>query len=573
MLITLSLWILILAVSLGYGFAAHALLQRGAPAESPLSLSRLIPLALLGFVVVNVLATLLSLVMPIAALALLLVAAPALVLFTVFLRKFAAAAQPAFPLAKRTRWLFIAGGLVLLALTAWLTTGAINNSDTYIYHAQSIRWIESYPAIRGLGNFFNRLAYNSNWFVQNALFSFAWLGGPSFHVLNGFLVFVVHLFGLYEFCAALQARQLSAVHWLGLFLIPLGIISIGTQASAPSTDLPAAYAGWMAAFLAIRAAKDKDSDPITLAVVFGLVAFALIIKISIAPLVQLPLWLSLRQLRQGKFRRVLLLWVWMAVIALPWMARNVLLSGYLVYPASQTGLPVSWKIPRQWVEQDSAGIRAWGFNERAPYRDVLAQPFPQRIKTWFFNLTRNQQGMVLFSLGTPLLLITGGLSARRKEEPAATTAVLEAGWIFFACELTWLWISPNLRFGYVYVLFLCALGLALLAGWALRLVRLPVDWAGLLAVLLVTGVLALLLVRSLSLHNLLYRAAFPQDYALRATDVCTINAGTQEIFCARDYGECGYHDFPCHAWGNDYARMVGDTFTEGFYLELPEATP
>lgn len=51
--------------------------------------------------------------------------------------------------------------------------------DTYLYHAQAIRWIEEYGIVPGLGNLHNRLAYNSSVLSLQALFSLKFMWGEA----------------------------------------------------------------------------------------------------------------------------------------------------------------------------------------------------------------------------------------------------------------------------------------------------------------------------------------------------------------------------------------------------------
>lgn len=65
--------------------------------------------------------------------------------------------------------------------------------DSDLYHAQSIRWIEEYGVVPGLGNLHERFAYNSSFFALSALFSMKFLCGTSMHTMSGFFcVGVVH---------------------------------------------------------------------------------------------------------------------------------------------------------------------------------------------------------------------------------------------------------------------------------------------------------------------------------------------------------------------------------------------
>ena len=54
-------------------------------------------------------------------------------------------------------------GMVLCVIIGLLVSRlialSVGHLDTPLYHAQSIRWIEDYGAVKGLGNIHNRFAY------------------------------------------------------------------------------------------------------------------------------------------------------------------------------------------------------------------------------------------------------------------------------------------------------------------------------------------------------------------------------------------------------------------------------
>ena len=569
MLISAMVWMVVFVVSAGYGLMIENCLQLAAPEERNLrSPAYWLMVFYIGFISVNVLAATLSLLMPLSWLAFVLVALPGTALFVFTVRKKARTAA-VFPLRGGYASLFFAGAAVLLVLCLWLTSAPINNADTYIYHAQSIRWIESYPAVRGLGNFFIRLAYNSNWFVQTALFSFVWLGGFSLHVLNGLLVFTVSLYFLFEFTLSAQDSAVKFREWLGLLLIPLGLVTIGTQSSAPSTDLPVVFLAWLAGFLALPRKSGEEISRLRSFCIAGLLAFALVVKLSIAPMLLLALLVLWGWLRRKQIRFALVLAVWMAAIALPWMARNIVVSGYAIYPVEQSGLPVDWRVPPSVVENDQRGIRAWGFHERMAPEEVLARPYIQRMRMWFAQLTFNQKGMVLAALFSPFIAaVLASLGRLTRQEPLSLQALLVL-LSFYGGFLFWGLVSPNVRFGYAYMLFLLAACLSLGLEWLLKAVKMPPLSAGLAGLAGLLVVLSLLLARAVDTRGLPWRLVIPHDYERRAVVACTINEGKTDIFCARDYGECGYDAFPCHAWGSDYVRLRGEELTDGFLMVLP----
>ena len=81
--------------------------------------------------------------------------------------------------------------LFLFLLFAYGASRGIIHYDTSLYHAQSIRWIEEYGTVRGLGNLHCRLAYNSSSFALSALYSMSFIGGQSYHCAAGWLAFLL----------------------------------------------------------------------------------------------------------------------------------------------------------------------------------------------------------------------------------------------------------------------------------------------------------------------------------------------------------------------------------------------
>lgn len=81
--------------------------------------------------------------------------------------------------------------IFFMFLCLYYVSEPIKNYDTALYHAQSIRWIEEYGVVPGLGNLHHRFAYNNSIFSLQALFSLKFLtGGVSLHNINGFLALI-----------------------------------------------------------------------------------------------------------------------------------------------------------------------------------------------------------------------------------------------------------------------------------------------------------------------------------------------------------------------------------------------
>ena len=65
--------------------------------------------------------------------------------------------------------------------------------DSDLYHAQSIRWIEEYGIVKGLGNIHVRFAYNSSFFALSALYSMPYIFGQSMHSVNGMIALILSI--------------------------------------------------------------------------------------------------------------------------------------------------------------------------------------------------------------------------------------------------------------------------------------------------------------------------------------------------------------------------------------------
>jgi hypothetical protein len=142
------------------------------------------------------------------------------------------------------------------------------------------------------------------------------------------------------------------------------------------------------------------------------------------------------------------------LLYLPWLGRNYILSGYLVYPLSVTGiLNPDWKVPKDLVLLDYTFIKYGpriALNDPAKlqaYKAMsVAHSFTSVIATQFREKIYAELFMLFAGLASPLLWIK--LYAR-KEKPAP---VLFGYWLcVFAGVLSWLIFSGDYRFGFVFL--------------------------------------------------------------------------------------------------------------------------
>ena len=547
MLITLLIWLYMLAVCWVYGqFLLNLVFKQTDFAEEPGGGALAV---LAGLILLTSISSYVSLISPIGFwINLILLAVASFLLLTRRVR---------LPrIDKRSAFRDISLAVLALAVLIVLenATHRPDNPDTVIYHAQAIRWIESYPAVPGLGNLHGRLAFNSAWFLSNALFSFAFLGGQSFH-LAGSLLFLVFLLYCWPGFQAVLRREFSHSALLKTALIPLSFALLGAEISSPGTDLPANLLIWLVAILWVEdSEKPRPFRPFFM-VIFS--AFAVTVKLSALPVLLLVLILFIQAWLRGDKKNLALLSASSAAIMLPFLLRNVILSGYLLYPYPAIDIfSFDWKVPAARALQERQAILAWGRLPRMNAVDVLSMSFTKWFPLWLEKQTLNRKVMLFVSLLSPLGVLPLAWFKRtsRKELP---------GWlVMYLGAWFWLLSAPDFRFGVGFLIPAILLGIL---PWLEEALSRGTKWARLFSTpaLILTGVfLGLTLINSVELRSLSTRLLLPADYQRVPTQGCDLANGS--IFCAKALDACSYQDFPCIPAPRPWVQMRGPDLQTGF---------
>jgi hypothetical protein len=142
---------------------------------------------------------------------------------------------------------------------------------------------------------------------------------------------------------------------------------------------------------------------------------------------------------------------------LPYLVRNVIISGWLFYPVDSIDLfNFVWKIPVEYMKVDSAQIKVWG---RCLY-DI--QRVDEGIRSWlpiWWESKQHYEEMLIYSqfVGGVLLAI---LFVRRLLEKRFDMAVAVFYVTILANILMWFLTAPFIRYGLAFLLLLplCTVG-------------------------------------------------------------------------------------------------------------------
>lgn len=337
--------------------------------------------------------------------------------------------------------------LLLFLLFAYGTSTGIIHYDTGLYHAQSIRWIEEYGVIKGLGNLHSRLAYNSAAFCLSALYSFSFLSGQSFHCCAGFLAFLLALT-----CGEAFSKNREKKLKLSDFARVLGLyylLIIFDEMISPASDYFMVLCVFyiVIRWLDLLEEGEKSYVPYGLLCIMGVCVVTF--KLSGALILLLTLKPAVQMIREKRGKEILLYMGAGVLTLLPFLIRNVILSGWLLYPFTFVDLfDVPFKIPKGMADYDSKEIQVFGRG----YSDVTRyeEPITAWFKDWAAALDPvNLVFLILAFLG--FLLLAGfavyGIKKRKKEMAEYLLVMGTMG----ICFLFWLTSAPLIRYGCVYL--------------------------------------------------------------------------------------------------------------------------
>lgn len=346
----------------------------------------------------------------------------------------------------------------LILIWSYCTSRGYMHYDSDLYHAQSIRWIEEYGVVKGLGNIHVRFAYNSSFFALSALYSMRFLLGSSLHTVNGFFALLLSAEVL-RFLDISKRKKVILADFarLGAFYY---LTVIYREIVAPASD----YAIMCVVFYLVIKWLDlleTDRDEITpfaLLCVGGVYAVSLKLTAGLILLLVLkPAWMLISRKRW----KDIFIYVAMGIIVLaPWITRTVIISGYLLYPFPALDLfSVDWKINAAAAALDAAEIKTWGrgLNNAALVDLPVKEWFPSWFQTMLPMLGKlliiaDIICLFLFLIILMLFFVRGIRKKVRDDRFIVFGEYLLVLAAVIVSYLFWQLSAPLLRYGYAYVL-------------------------------------------------------------------------------------------------------------------------
>lgn len=338
---------------------------------------------------------------------------------------------------------------VLVLLWAYFTSRGYMHYDSDLYHAQSIRWIEEYGVVPGLGNLHERFAYNSSFFALSALFSMKFAYGTSMHAMSGFFALVLSITAL-DISKSWKDKKFALPGYARVGLIYY-LITIMDEVVSPASDYSVMCIIFFIVikWLDLLEEKVKDIAPYALLCVLGV--YALTLKLT-AGLIILLVIKPLYYLIKEKKRKDILIYLLLGlIVAVPWFVRTVIISGWLLYPFTALDLfNFDWEMNAAGIELDAAQIKTWG---RALYNASLVDvPITQWFPNWFrTTLSGTEKLLIIGCILCAILFVINVIIAFCKKQKEKGDIILVVGTVLCS-YVFWQISAPLIRYGYAYVL-------------------------------------------------------------------------------------------------------------------------
>ena len=354
------------------------------------------------------------------------------------------------------------------AVTVWLSNHALGGArygDTGAYFLPTVHWYLAHRILPGLGNLHGFFALNQSHFLYVAALDVGPFAGRSFHLANGLLVLILAVRMIVATERVLRVRHAASMGDLYYACMLPGTLALGVGLflTSPSPDVAIFALGTVCSGELIALfADDPPRRAARLRVLVLLAVAGVTAKLSFLGFaaVLLPVALGIWWWRDRPSGARLLRELGVATIVglaafVPWIARNVVMSGFPFFPSAVIVLPVEWR-----VQTDVEGWLRYSVHPGGALA-MFHQP------RWFLQQLLKQEWHAIDVLG-PLVVGFAGLSiallrrvARRRGAGALPLAAILPA---LASLVFCLMMSPVPRYAGATMWMLAAIGVLLACG-------------------------------------------------------------------------------------------------------------
>ena len=316
--------------------------------------------------------------------------------------------------------------------------------DTGLYHSQAVQWIEEYGVVPGLGNLHHRFAYNSAIMCLQALFSMKFLFGQQMHCVNGFMFILFTSYAVTSMKFVKNKRIYISDFLRVAFFI---YYNMDTSFSSLGSDLISLC---LVIYIVIKYVEGIEDDISNIEYYCYLSILALIaisFKLSVALIVLIVIYPAYMLIKDKNWKLIIKLISLGVVLTLPFLIRNIIISGYIVYPFPKLDLfSFDWKMNKYVCLWDAKEVKSWG---QGVCDANLSPTFREWFEIWINRQSNANKCLFFASIIISVLLVVISIVNYIKEKdlrkPVLSVTVL--GMLIY-----WFAGAPLMRYGIVFTI-------------------------------------------------------------------------------------------------------------------------
>ena len=474
-----------------------------------------------------------------------------------------------------TRIIKVIAFLIFFVAALFFTTEGNFFSDSGYYHEQSIRWIEEFGTVKGSVHILKRLAYNSCYFCQCALYSMRDIFSQSLHCLSGFYGILVMGYALAGFNKSIRTNAIRLAPFVYFILLC-------SEITSPASDYPLVFSVFYVAIRWFELLDDNEEHYSPYALLSLFVVFLISIKLTVGCLILIVIKPAIAMIKEKRIKEIITSIMAGIIILLPYFIRNYIICGWLIYPFTKIDIfNPDWKLPMRHVQTDADEIKVWGRG-----MGQIGGQVTDGIKVWLPHWWEYMSVPNRMIVASAIIVLSVYLVyrvcrfisevIRHGIKKTATEVVIDNidRYIFEVALLFsllyWFFESPLFRYGvcYIFIAMFYAIGDMLGEAWNKSvIIKVAVVLICVLTMIPFTN--GIIEYFKWNYECILYYSDY--EYFVMQEDYPRVEYGTTEIngvtfyYPKEELGQIGYHMFPA-LWfnGTDNVESRGDKITDGY---------
>lgn len=443
--------------------------------------------------------------------------------------------------------------------------GPTNMDDTESYHIQMVKWINEYGTVPGIAVLHERFGFNSSWFIAIAQFMPTGNVVKIYSILNGSLSLAVGFYLISECRRALILKNVNLVFSL-LAILALCLFSwpiLRGNAGNSNYDMITAVLVFILLLESIKFKEDIKNSLSIEWIVWPVFLFT--VRIINYPFLLLSATMLFWLIRERNFKSTLPFLFICTLAVLPFLTRNVLVSGYPFYPLMTIDpFQVDWK-PDPSIVQERIEFTKYFNRVNVMYMDIEATKklgSPEWLYYWFKYLFRYDKPWVVLGF---IGILQSLLFFKRNRETLGKSFLI-FGITLLIQVISWLIISPDPRFIYGTLISGSFLFFYALFHFFRPAITLKMKFAFIGLSLIILGYSAGLLIRKDNLHNPIVPIAIAKP-ASKKIEIDGTTFYIPEKINGNWNTRCFDTPLPCLYIMDPRIHLRGKSIREGFRIE------